>query len=82
MKKLSIITALMGTMAIAGCSINPANYATLPVNVSTAQGTVTCQLYTEDIVVWDKAIDAPAGMSISTADKICKQEGHRRKAAS
>ena len=78
MRKLTIITTLIATAALTGC-IDPSDYATDPVPVATAQGTVTCQLYTKERVLWDEAIAAPAGMSITTADKVCQAEGQRRK---
>jgi ABC-type uncharacterized transport system auxiliary subunit len=79
MRTLTLITALTGTAILAGCTIDPQDHATTPVQVQTAQGIVTCQLYTKENVIWDEAISAPAGMSIQQADRICKAEGQRRK---
>ncbi|MBT8458230.1 MAG: hypothetical protein HKP37_02100 [Boseongicola sp.] len=58
--------------------ISPESYESEPVNVETPIGVVTCQLYTRDLVIWDRAIDRPEGMTVSTADAICVNEGQRR----
>lgn len=68
-------------VALAGCVSSPVDYETAPVKIETAKGTVTCQLYTKDLVVWDRAIDRPATMSVKEADSICNAEGERRKRA-
>lgn len=68
-------------LAMAGCVASPKDYETTPVKVETDQGTVTCQLYTDDLVVWDRAIDRPASMSVKAADSVCLAEGERRKNA-
>lgn len=80
MSKLLILPALTATVFLAGC-LDPVDYETEPVNVSTPQGVIVCQLYTHDKVLWDRAITAPKGMSIETADQYCINEGHRVKAA-
>ena len=79
MRTLTLITALTGAAILAGCSIDPQDHVTTPVQVQTAQGIVTCQLYTKENVLWDEAIDAPAHMPIAEANKICIAEGHRLK---
>jgi len=48
------------------------------VKVQTDQGPVTCQLYTESVTWWDKAVNKPASMSPEAADAICKKEGVKR----
>ncbi len=78
-KLLLIASALASTVLLSGC-LDKKSFETEPVQVSTAQGVVTCQLYTHEKVLWDRAIAAPAGMSIETADKICFDEGKRVKA--
>lgn len=80
MRGPAILIALLSTLALTGC-IDPANYRTDPVQVSTKQGVVVCQLYTTQTVLWDEAISAPPGMSIEAADAICKAEGRRNAAA-
>ena len=80
MRKLTLITALTGTVVLAACSIDPRTHETTPVQVQTAQGVVTCQLYTKDTVIWDKAISAPPHMSITAANNVCIAEGERLKA--
>ena len=73
--KLSI--ALLMFAGLSAC-INPQSYESEPVEVTTPIGVVTCQLYTRDLVVWDRAIDRPEGMTVSTADAICVDEGQRQ----
>lgn len=65
-------------LALAGCDFSPEAYESEPVTVQTRMGVVTCQLYTRDLVVWDRAIDRPDNMTVSTADAICVNEGQRR----
>lgn len=62
---------------LAAC-VSPENYESAPVEIDTPAGVVTCQLYTRDLVIWDRAIDRPDSMSVSTADAICVNEGQRR----
>lgn len=66
-------------LALTGCvgGLDPRKYETPPVEVATEAGVVTCQLYTLDQVLWDRAIDIPAGMTIADGDRICKAEGLR-----
>lgn len=71
------LAALAAVVVVSGCG-SPADYETPPVQVSTSQGTVTCQLYTRSQVTWDRAIDRPESMSIEQADEICRAEGERR----
>ena len=71
--KLVISTASAATLR--GC-IDPANYATTPVSVNIETGTVVCQLYRTNNVLWDEAISIHPGMSISTGEAICKNKGH------
>ena len=63
--------------ALSACG-SPQSYETDPVQVETPLGVVTCQLYTARLVVWDRAIDRPETMDVTTADAICVQEGKRR----
>lgn len=66
------VTALM----LAGCT-SPTQFESEPVVLETAQGPVTCQLYTPQLVAWDRAIDRPATMSVRDADILCRNEGIR-----
>lgn len=75
----TIAIALCALTAASGCSIHQANYETAPVVVATRSGDVTCQLYTKQIVMWDEAIDIPAGMPLDQADRICLYAGERQK---
>jgi len=70
---------LLAFVALAACSIDPKDYESTPVTIETAAGPVVCQLYTREIVRWDRAIQRPESMSVETADKICYNEGLRQK---
>lgn len=76
-KKISF--AFIAVAAISACSIDPKDYETAPVTVQTAQGPVTCQLYTKSMVRWDRSITRPETMSVATADAICLKEGQKEK---
>ncbi|WP_298848228.1 hypothetical protein [uncultured Ruegeria sp.] len=63
----------------AACIPTPEELETPPVKVQTPKGVVTCQLYRQNRVTWDRAIDFPATkMSVPEADAYCRQEGQRR----
>ncbi len=79
MIKFVPIALLASTTLLAGCAIDKRSFESQPVKVKTAQGTVTCQLYTKERVLWDEAIDVPAHMPISRGDQICREEGYRWK---
>ena len=64
---------------VAACSINPKDYESPPVTVKTPKGPVVCQLYTKEIVEWDRSIHRPASMSVDEADAVCLEEGRRQK---
>lgn len=63
---------------LSGCVASPEAYETPPVDLETPKGVVTCQLYTDEIVLWDRAIRWPRAMSAEAADALCKKEGNRR----
>ncbi|WP_241484004.1 hypothetical protein [Ruegeria sp. ANG-R] len=66
-------------VTLSACIPTPEELETTPVKVQTPKGVVTCQLYTQNRVYWDRAIDFPATkMSVAEADNYCKQEGLRR----
>lgn len=67
-------------LLFAACALDPREYETTPVTVQTAAGPVTCQLYTHEQVVWDRATARPENMDVETADELCRQEGQRQKA--
>ena len=77
MPKLRLAICALTLATLSACA-SPEVYETEPVKVDTPIGVVTCQLYTPDLVVWDRAIDRPENMSVSTADGICVNEGKRR----
>lgn len=73
------LSAFAAALLTAACVPSPEEFETTPVIVQTAKGPVTCQLYSPDYVVWDRAIDRPGSMSVKEGDDICKAEGTRRK---
>lgn len=73
-KTLVCVGSLCG---LAACSLDPRAWETAPVMVDSPQGAVTCQLYTKELVSWDRSIDHPANMSTGTADAYCRAEGKR-----
>lgn len=75
--KAKLALTVVGTMLVTGCAITPEQYETTPVVLSTAQGPVTCQLYTLEQVTWDRSIHRPNAMSVDTADALCRNEGNR-----
>ncbi|MCA0927021.1 hypothetical protein [Ruegeria profundi] len=73
------ILVLPVVASLAACIPSPKDLETEPVKVQTPKGEVTCQLYRQNRVVWDRAIDFPATkMSVPEADNYCRQEGQRR----
>lgn len=80
MKKPLLIPILVPVVAaLTACVPSPEDLETPPVQVPTVKGVVTCQLYRQDRVIWDRAIDYPATkMSVAEADAYCQQEGRRR----
>ena len=72
-----IAALALGT--VAGCVPDPRMYETEPVEVPVSRGVVTCQLYTQEMVYWDRAIDWPKEMRSFEADEICKDEGWKWK---
>lgn len=78
MVRSRLVLAGLALLGAAGCTIDPRDYETTPVEVASSKGVVTCQLYIEDTIVWDRAIDIPNGMSIAEGDQICRAEGQRR----
>jgi len=75
MKNLfNLVVATACGATLAGC-VDPANHPTAHVSVNTQSGTVVCQLYRTNTVLWDEAISVPPNMSISTGDAICENKG-------
>lgn len=81
MAKITVVAVLGSALFLAGCVSSPVQYETRPVQLETPKGIVTCQLYTDDIVLWDRAIDRPETMTVREADQYCREEGQRRLAA-
>ncbi|MFB9224130.1 hypothetical protein [Paracoccus cavernae] len=78
MKKIALIAPIAVVLGLSACA-TPENYETTPVVVQSAQGPVTCQLYTKSLTTWDRSIDRPAAMSVKAADAACQAEGQRQK---
>ena len=79
MKILSKFFSLVALFSfVAGCSITPESLESEPVLIETPTGIVTCQLYTQSRVLWDRAIGRPEDMSVQEADDVCRAEGIRR----
>lgn len=81
MKKVlmaAVLTTAFG--ATSGCIVqDPRQYESPPVTVTVAKGKVTCQLYTKELVYWDRATQWPKSMSVDEADAICLDQGKRWK---
>lgn len=73
--KFKTTGTLLSALMVAGCIGSPEEYETPPVEVQSSQGVVTCQLYTPQTVIWDRAIDWPRTMSVKEADSLCKARG-------
>ncbi len=80
MMYVKISAAIACAAALSGC-VPSQSYESAPVQVQTSQGVVTCQLYTKDIVLWDRALSHPTEISAQAADQVCTDEGKRRKNA-
>ncbi|GAA6157962.1 MULTISPECIES: hypothetical protein [unclassified Ruegeria] len=75
-KPILFLTLIAG---LTGCVPSPEDFETTPVKIQTPEGEITCQLYRQDRVNWDRAIDFPATkLTVPQADAYCKQEGQRR----
>lgn len=75
--RCKIAIAISCLLAFAGCIPSPEDYETTPVEVTTDQGIVVCQLYTLDRVIWDRSMHRPETMSVKEADAACIDEGRR-----
>ena len=75
MKKIAILS-LAAAGLLTACS--PESYESAPVTVDTPQGPVVCQLYTKNLLDWDRSISRPSTVSVEDADTICKNEGVRQ----
>ena len=79
MIRFPFVIAVGGAILTAGCSLDPVDYESAPVSLQSPKGTVTCQLYTKERVIWDRAISVPPGMTIAEGDQLCRNEGLRIK---
>ena len=62
---------------LSACVTSPVQYESSPIILDTPQGKVNCQLYTRELVVWDRSIGRPDKMSVAAADNYCINEGKR-----
>jgi type IV pilus biogenesis protein CpaD/CtpE len=72
-----LLLTLAATGLLAGCAIDPRSLESVPVDIPSAKGAVTCQLYTRETTVWDRSIDRPDAMGVEEADTICREAGRR-----
>lgn len=73
--RFALVAAAVATLS--ACAITPQQYETTPVLAQSPAGPVTCQIYTHEQVTWDRSINRPGSMSVTTADNLCRQEGYR-----
>ena len=78
---MKFVFLALGCVVLAGCIGDPRDYETTPVSLETSKGTVVCQLYTPERVLWDRSISRPQNMTVEEADNICRAEGERQKNA-
>lgn len=71
------MAVLSCTLILTGC-LSPQYFESDPVKLTTPKGVVICQLYKQNQVIWDRAIDRPESMSVAEADAYCIAEGQRR----
>lgn len=76
-----MMSAVSALCLLGACDFDPRNYETAPVTVASKQGPVVCQLYTREIVRWDRSVSRPPQMTLAEADALCEAEGRREKAA-
>ena len=62
-------------VALSACS--PAMFESEPVTVKTDKGSVICQLYTREIVEWDRPVTFSTSITPEEAYRICVNEGIR-----
>lgn len=72
-KATVVVTA---SALLIGC--DRSEYESDPVALKHEAGTVTCQLYTVDRVMWDHALTFPDAIDQAEADALCVAEGERR----
>lgn len=74
---IRLTLAAAAVAMLSACAITPEQYESTPVLADSPAGPVTCQIYTHEQVTWDRSINRPANMSVTTADNLCRQEGAR-----
>ncbi len=67
----------LSLLAIAVLSLSACGFETAPVHVQTTQGDVECQLYTHNMVAWDRAISYPSSLTSAQADRVCWDLGYQ-----
>ncbi|WP_325168758.1 hypothetical protein [Paracoccus caeni] len=72
----------LGALAVSLAACSPQQFESAPVTVDSPQGPVTCQLYTKNMLDWDRSTDRPNGMSVTEADNLCRAEGRRQQGGS
>ncbi|MFV0291713.1 MAG: hypothetical protein ACK5II_00170 [Paracoccus sp. (in: a-proteobacteria)] len=69
--------AIAAVALLSACTITPKQYESTPVIAQSPMGPVICQIYTHEQVTWDRSIDRPEAMDVTTADNLCRMEGQR-----
>ncbi|MGV6847810.1 MAG: hypothetical protein ACWA5A_05465 [Marinibacterium sp.] len=77
MRGFKVLAAVTLPVLAAGCVQDPRLYETPIHTVEVSKGKVSCQLYTQEFVYWDRATDWPKSMNVDEADAICLQEGKK-----
>lgn len=68
---------LLLPLALSAC-VTERTFESVPIEVTTDRGVVTCQLYGQNQVVLDRALSHPAAMTSAEAHRACREEGGRR----
>ncbi len=74
LKSVGLLAALI---VVSGCVQDPRQYESPPVTVTVAKGKITCQLYTKELIYWDRATDWPRSMTVEEADAVCLEQGKK-----
>ena len=70
--------ALLGACSSGNPLANPKAYETPEQDIFVQDhGIVSCQLYTRELVVWDRAVHWPQTLPQEVADEFCLREGQK-----
>lgn len=72
------VSLVLAGLLVSACSIeSKSSFESPEVVVTTDAGPVTCQLYTRDELIWDRATLRPSTLTDDQANQICRDEGVR-----